>query len=111
MKKYDLEFRLDEFGSGYTRKSAKYFFPNGYGVSIINISNESGHQLSYTYNKNQYELAVLLGDIDEHEISYDTPIADDVIGYLDMENVFKIMNEIEKLEKEIYYDKHCSSKR
>ena len=98
MKKYNLEFELEEFGSGYTRKSARYFFPNGYGVSIINISNESGHNLSYTDNENQYELAVLLGDIDEYEISYDTPITDDVIGYLDMENVFKIMNEIEKLK-------------
>ena len=100
MKKYDLEFEVEEFGSGYTIKSAKYFFPNGYGASIINISNESGHQLSYTDNENQYELAVLIGDIDEYEISYDTPITDDVIGYLDMEHVFKIMNKIENLEKE-----------
>lgn len=100
MKKYNLEFELEEFGSGYTRKSARYFFPNGYGASIINISNASGHQLSHTNNENQYELAVLIGNIDEYEISYDTPVTVDVIGYLDMENVFKIMNEIEKLEKE-----------
>ena len=98
MKKYDLEFEVEEFGSGYTRKSAQYFFPNGYGASIINISNESGHQLSYTDNEKQYELAVLIGNIDEYEISYDTPVTDDVIGYLDIENVFKIMEEIETLE-------------
>ena len=98
MKKYNLEFEVREYAGLYTIKSAKYFFPNGYGVSIVNISNESGHNLTHTDNENQYELTVLLGDIDKYRISYDTPITDDVIGYLDMENVFKIMEEIENLE-------------
>ena len=97
MKKYELqfmEFRNDE----YKKRQAFYFFENGYGISVINIIGTNGEHYSYTKNKNQYEIAVLEGSKNNSRITYDTVITDDVIGYLKIEEVYKIMEEIEKLK-------------
>ena len=97
MKKYELqfrEFRTDE----YTKRQAIYFFENGYGISVINIIGTNGEHYSYTKNKNQYEIAVLEGVKNNSRITYDTILTDDVIGYLGIEGVYKIMEEIEKLK-------------
>ena len=97
MKKYELqfmEFRTDE----YKKRQAIYFFENGYGISVINIIGTNGEHYSYTKNKNQYEIAVLEGSKNNSRITYDTVITDDVIGYLGIEGVYKIMEEIEKLK-------------
>ena len=97
MKKYELqfmEFRTDE----YKKRQAIYFFENGYGISVINIIGTNGEHYSYTKNKNQYEIAVLEGVKNNSKITYDTVITDDVIGYLGIEGVYKIMEEIEKLK-------------
>lgn len=48
------------------------YFINGYGISIIK------HDDSYGRADNKWEIAVLKGD----ELCYDTPITDDVIGWL-----------------------------
>jgi hypothetical protein len=63
-------------------------FDNGYGVSVV--------KGPYTYGGNQglYELAVLGKD---GELSYDTPIADDTIGYLTQQEVTDIMKQIQEL--------------
>ena len=97
MKKYELqfmEFRNDE----YKKRQAIYFFENGYGISVINIIGTNGEHYSYTKNKDQYEIAVLEGSKNNSRITYDTVITDDVIGYLKIEEVYKIMEEIEKLK-------------
>ena len=97
MKKYELkfkEFRTDE----YKKKQAIYFFENGFGISIINIKNHNGEFLSYTKTKSEYEIAVLEGSKNNSRITYDTIITDDVIGYLKIGGVYKIMEEIEKLK-------------
>jgi hypothetical protein len=65
-------------------------FANGYGASVV--SNE----LSYGGKQGLYELAVLKND----EICYDTPIADDVIGYLTMDDVEELLTEIESLPED-----------
>ena len=98
MKKYDLIF-LTDVAEEYTKRQAIYFFSNGYGISVINIIGTDGKYLSYTNNKHQYEIAVLEGIKDNSRITYDTIITDDVIGYLGIEEVYKIMEEIEKLKK------------
>ena len=98
MKKYDLIF-LTEVAEEYTKRQAIYFFSNGYGISVINIIGTNGEHFSYTKNKEQYEIAVLEGIKDNSRITYDTIITDDVIGYLGIEEVYKIMEEIEKLKK------------
>ena len=98
MKKYDLIF-LTYVAEEYTKRQAIYFFSNGYGISVINIIGTNGEHFSYTKNKEQYEIAVLEGSKNNSRITYDTIITDDVIGYLEIEEVYKIMEEIEKLKK------------
>ena len=98
MKKYDLIF-LTNVAEEYTKRQAVYFFSNGYGISVINIIGTNGEHYSYTKNKDQYEIAVLEGSKNNSRITYDTVITDDVIGYLGIEGVYKIMEEIEKLKK------------
>jgi hypothetical protein len=63
-------------------------FPNGYGASIVR------HQFSYGGRKGLWELAVL---DDEGNLCYDTPITDDVLGYLTEDDVNEILDRIEEL--------------
>ena len=98
MKKYELQF-LETITDEYKKRQAIYFFENGYGISVINIIGTNGDHYSYTKNKDQYEIAVLEGVKNNSRITYDTVITDDVIGYLGIEGVYKIMEEIEKLKK------------
>ena len=95
--KYELNFK-ETITDEYKRRQAIYFFENGYGISIINIKNHTGTFLSYTKSEEEYEIAVLEGVKNNSRITYDTVITDDVIGYLKIEEVYKIMEEIEKLK-------------
>jgi hypothetical protein len=63
-------------------------FENGYGASVV--------KSPYTYggDKGLYELAVL--GTDGH-LTYDTPITNDVIGYLRPEDVTDVMEKIQQL--------------
>jgi hypothetical protein len=82
----DLEFiELDSHMNGV---AARMMFENGYGVSVVS------HSFSYGGKSGLYELAVL--DVDG-EITYDTPVTGDVIGYLAPEEVTKTMALIQKL--------------
>ena len=67
---------------------ARVNFDNGYGVSVI----QGPH--SYGGQKGLYELAVLdsYGDV-----CYNTPITNDVIGFLKPEDVTRHMIEIQQL--------------
>lgn len=81
----DLEFNdLPDLGGIYSRT----IFENGFGVSVIK------HKYSYGGPDGLYELAILDSD---GEITYDTPITDDVIGYLTEEGVTQLMTEIQLL--------------
>jgi hypothetical protein len=64
-------------------------FSNGYGASIV--------QGPHTYGgpKGLYEMAVFGKD---GQISYNTPITDDVIGYLSEEDVEKTLTDIKNLD-------------
>lgn len=63
-------------------------YDNGYGASVVK------HSRSYGADKGLYELAVL----NSHgEITYDTPITNDVLGYLNKEDVSEILEKISKL--------------
>jgi hypothetical protein len=82
----DLEFiELDSHMNGV---AARMMFENGYGVSVVR------HSFSYGGKSGLYELAVL--DVDG-EITYDTPVTGDVIGYLTPEEVTKTMALVQKL--------------
>ena len=66
---------------------ARIIFENGYGASVV--------KTPYTYggDKGLYELAVFKNG----EITYATPITDDVIGYLRPEDVTDVMTKIQQL--------------
>ena len=64
------------------------FFPNLYGVSIV----QNDH--SYGGKNGLWELAVLEGDEDEWELTYDTPITDNVIGHLNENEVNEIVDKV-----------------
>jgi len=86
MKFEDLEFKeLSDFNGGvYCRIQ----FDNGFGASIVK------HQYSYGGGDGLYEIAVLDSG---GEITYTTPITDDVLGYLSEEDVERYVNEIKNL--------------
>ena len=68
----------------------KFKFDNGYGASVITGG------IAYCDDAHPYELAVLHHD----ELCYDTPITDDVIGYLTSDEVFDLLDKIEQLESD-----------
>lgn len=81
----DLEFNdLPDLSGIYCRIQ----FENGFGVSVIK------HKYSYGGPDGLYELAILDSD---GEITYDTPITDDVIGHLTEEGVTALLAEIQLL--------------
>jgi len=81
----DLEFNPHPMGVGV---HARITFDNGYGASVV--------KTPYTYggDNGKYELAVLGTDGD---LTYDTPITEDVLGYLSPTAVTDIMKQIQKL--------------
>jgi hypothetical protein len=67
---------------------SRIYFDNGYGASVVK------HEYSYGGDKGLYELAVL----DKNgNITYDTPVTNDVIGYLRPQDVTDVMEKIQKL--------------
>lgn len=85
MKVSDLVFKNHSLGFGGT--VASHTFPNGYGASII-----TGEH-AYSSEDAPYELAVL----HNNEITYDTPLTDDVLGYLTEDEVNEYLLKIEAL--------------
>jgi hypothetical protein len=88
--KFETDLRLIAYGM--EKHHAKLFFKNGYGVSVI-----SGHG-AYGDKKRPFELAVMEGTEDNHTICYDTPVTDDVLGYLTADDVTTAMIEVQKLK-------------
>lgn len=69
-----------------------YRFDNGYGASVI------CNQYSYGHEAGLFELGVLkYDDKGGSELNYDTPITDDVIGWLDEDAVQRHLQLIQAL--------------
>ena len=71
----------------------RFKFDNGYGASVIK------HRYSYGSDQDLWELAVL-DSFDRNpngELTYDTPITDDVVGYLTDEEVRNLLEQIKGL--------------
>ena len=66
-------------------------FPNKYGASIIK------HIGSYGYEEDLFELAVMFFDGYKWELTYNTPLTDDVIGNLNNEEVLETLEQIKNL--------------
>ena len=67
------------------------FFPNGYGASVIKTP------FTYGGDEGLFEIAVIKGNRDGWELCYDTPITNDVLGYLNSDDINKYLEQIEKL--------------
>jgi hypothetical protein len=80
-----LKFKKDKQREGIF---ARVYFANNYGASIIK------NQYSYGNELGLYEVAVLNKD---RSIAYNTPITDDVIGYLTPQQVTDVLNKIQAL--------------
>ena len=83
----DLKFKKHpNFGIGGFREQAEMKFKNDYGVSVITGG--------YGNDSAPYEVAVLYKD----GLCYDTPITDDIIGYLTEDGVTDIMKKVQELK-------------
>ena len=77
-----MDFNFKNFTSRPVNGGIQYinFFPNGYGVSVVR------HDFSHT-DDNTWELAVLKGNADKWDLCYNTPITNDVLGYMSDDEV------------------------
>ena len=82
----DLEFV--EHPSHIGGVQARITFDNGYGASVVR------HEYSYGGKDGLYELAVLDSN---GELTYATPVTNDVIGYLRPEDVTDVFAKIQQL--------------
>jgi hypothetical protein len=82
----ELKFQEHPMGIG---KQCIVQFSNGYGASIV----QGPH--TYGGDKGLYELAVFGKD---GQITYDTPITNDVLGYLSEQEVEKTLFDIKNLD-------------
>lgn len=82
----DLDFRPRPQDSGV---AARYTFPNGYSVSVVR------GDFTYGGREGLYELAVL----HDGAIVYDTPVTNDVLGWLGEGDVTERMNEVATLPR------------
>ena len=82
------ELEFNEHPNHMGGVQARIQFDNGYGASVV--------KTPYTYggDKGLYELAVLDSD---GRLTYDTPITNDVIGYLRDIDVTDVMEKIQQL--------------
>ena len=74
-----------------------YRFPNNYGASVIQSSD------SYGGEEGLYEIAVLKFNSDANNdwnITYNTPVTDNVIGYVHTNDIEKHLLDIKALPKE-----------
>ena len=81
----ELDFKSHPIGSGI---QAQVKFENGYGASVIRTN------FSYGSENDLYELAVIRLD---GSLVYDTPVTDDVEGYLSEDCITALLDQIEAL--------------
>jgi hypothetical protein len=84
----DLEFEMINDTPFMVGKKARMSFDNEYGVSVVS------HTYSYGGKKGLYEVAVLDS---EGDLSYETPVTNDVIGYLSEKGVSDVMKKVQEL--------------
>lgn len=73
-------------------------FKNEFGASVVKFSIGIGLGGSYGVEKGLWELAVIKFNGNEYRIICDTPITDDVIGYLTEEQVESYLKKIRSLK-------------
>lgn len=89
-KDFQAHNGLYEHKQRHNGEQWRFKFDNGYGASVIT------GEFACCNDAKPYELAVLHHD----ELCYDTPITDDVIGFLTSDEVFDLLDKIEQLESD-----------
>ena len=89
MEKFKEYVKFDEEYLGGPHKV--YKFPNNYGASVIK------NKYSYGGTENLWEVGVVFFYGDGYELTYSTPITDDVLGYLSDEEVENTLEQIKNL--------------
>ena len=90
MKKFeDLEFEQVNDAPYMVGKKSRMHFDNGYGVSVVS------HSYSYGGRDGLYEVAVLDSN---NQLTYDTSVTNDVLGYLTEEDVTDVMKQVQELK-------------
>ena len=93
----DLKFKPHPNSAPEVTRSAdlgivsRIYFDNGYGASVVK------GQYTYGGSKGLYELAVVKGTEEENELCYDTPVTEDVLGYLTEADVTEALKQIQEL--------------
>ena len=82
----DIVFKTNPMGADFGIVSRTQF-DNGYEVSVVKS------EYSYGGKDGLYELAIFKDD----EICYDTPITNDVLGYLSDKDVTEVLIKIQQL--------------
>jgi hypothetical protein len=82
----DIVFKTNPMGADFGIVS-RTKFDNGYEVSVVKS------EYSYGGKDGLYELAIFKDD----EICYDTPITNDVLGYLSDKDVTEVLIKIQQL--------------
>jgi len=83
----DLEFKPHAAGMGGVM--SRIIFENGYGASVVQTF------FSYGGDEGLYELAVLDSN---GQLTYSTPVTDDVEGRLTEDDVTKLLEQIQNLK-------------
>jgi len=87
MKECNKDFSM--FGDSFCHR---FKFDNDYGASVIK------HYGSYGYEEDLFELAVLFfDDKGQSHLTYNTPITNDVVGYLTNDKVLELLEQIKNL--------------
>jgi hypothetical protein len=87
---YAIEYDVAAFfGVDMNDYKQVFKFDNGYGASVV------CNGMSYGNEEGLFEVAVL---DKSGNIAYDTPVTDDVVGWLDFAEVADILNKIKELK-------------
>jgi len=90
MKKFeDLKFDKIYDQPYMSGVRSRMMFKNGFGVSVVS------HTYSYGGKDGLFEVAVLDKD---GNLTYDTPVTNDVIGYLKPDDVTDVMKQVQELK-------------
>lgn len=84
----DLKFEQLNDAPYMVGKKSRMQFDNGFGVSVVS------HTYSYGGRDGLYEVAVLDSN---NQLTYDTSVTNDVLGYLTEEDVTDVMKQVQEL--------------
>ena len=88
------EIERDEYFGSMKIQKLYRFEGNNYGASVIQGS------FTYGYKEGLWELAVIKFNGEDWHLCMDTPITDDVIGYLTEKQVQDLLGKIDQLQEE-----------